>query len=354
MWPSSSKRKTRRPSLNEIDAVFRNELEPEFASIERHRKGVITGMMVTAAGIAVVLGVLANMGLLSGDGGLHFAQFVVIGGIAGGSWILHGSRAKFRSEFKQRVMVPVTKRFFPDLAYEPEGYVWKTQYDEADLFRKELDTYTGNDLFRGKLGEVDFSFSELLCQYETGSGKNRHTHTAFRGFFFVGEFHREFYFRTKIVPDTAESLFGVLGRELQRLGHGVTDEKLVDLENPEFEKLFKVTANDQLEARYILTPVFMEKLVAFRRKARGAVSLSFANGKMFLAIETNRDYFEPRLFGEILSRKDLMEFIDMLLLMTGIAEEFLHHPRLAKRPPNMPPPPIVKKLTPRKAENPST
>lgn len=339
MWPNSSKHRARRPSLNEIDAVFRNELEPEFAAIERHRKGVITGTLITAALVALALVAFYTFGVLNGESGFQFAQILVIGGVLGGGWVLKGSRAKFRSEFKERVMLPVTRRFFPELSYGPERCISKSLYDEADLFRTELDHYSGNDLFTGKLGEVDFSFSELLCQYQSGSGKNRHTHTAFRGFFFVGEFHRDFYFRTKIVPDTAESILGVLGRGLQRLGDSVSDEKLIDLENPEFEKLFKATANDQVEARYILTPIFMEKLVAFRRKVGGDVSLSFANGKMFLAISTHHDYFEPRLFGEILSRKDLMKFIDMLLLMTGIAEEFLHHPRLAVNPPNMPPPP---------------
>jgi hypothetical protein len=87
----------------------------------------------------------------------------------------------------------------------------------------------------------------------------------------------------------------------------------------------------------------MEKLREFRRRVGNDIHLSFVNGRMMLAIETQHDYFEPNLFGEILSRKDLMKFIDMLILLMGVAEEFLHHPKFGAKPPKMPPLPVIKR-----------
>jgi hypothetical protein len=329
-------KKKKRPSLNEIEAVFRSELAPEFAILEKDRQAVLWRVGISFILLAPMIFFCFRSGL-SGKR-IDFLELIFGAGFAAGMFYVRAAQMKYRKEFKQRVMVPLAKRFFPELQYQPEEFVGKNFYDESDLFRKELSTYTGNDLFKGALGEVDFHFSELLCQYTTGSGKNKQTHTAFRGFLFVGDFHRDISFRTKIVPDLAESMLGVLGRGLQRVFSG-QEEKLVDLENPEFEKTFKVTSGDQVEARFILTPAFMEKLLSFRKEVGNHIHLSFANGRMFLAVSTHHDYFEPNLFGEILSRKDLMKFIDMLILMTGIASELLHHPKFTAlpNPPKMPP-----------------
>lgn len=336
-------RKKKRPSLNEIDSVLCNELKPHFAELEQLRRGVIQALTISGCIVAVVAGIflLADFAApirRSGDA-LGMLLAATVGGCG---WYVARAKKKFSAEFKEKVMTKVAARFFPDLAYRPAEYVDKTYYDESQLFREQLNTYTGNDFFSGKLGEVDFKFSELLCQYTTGSGKNRQTHTAFRGFFFVGDFHREMFFRTSIRPDFAESVFGVLGRGLQRMSNG---KNLVDLENPEFEKLFVVTGDDQTEARFILTPLFMEKLCDFRERVGNNIHLCFVNGRMILAIETRHDYFEPNLFGEILSRKDLMKFIDMLGLLIGVADEFLHHPKFSVNPPAMPHRPLPPPLT---------
>jgi hypothetical protein len=332
----------KRPSLNEIDSLLREQLAPHFTELEKDRQTAIHWLL-----IAVILGGAAlTLFLYLASRNPFWMENTEI--FLGATFGLEGllfvgftkAKRRFALAFKEKVMRKVAGHFFPGLAYSPEACVAKGFYDESGLFRTELDTYTGNDFFRGKLGEVDFQFSELLCQYETGSGKNRQRLTAFRGFFFVGDFHREIYFRTLIRPDTAERLLGVMGRGLQRMGNG---SKLVDLEDPEFEKLFVVTSDDQVEARYILTPVFMEKLREFRRRVGNDIHLSFVNGRMMLAIETQHDYFEPNLFGEILSRKDLMKFIDMLILLMGVAEEFLHHPKFGAKPPKMPPLPVIKR-----------
>jgi hypothetical protein len=101
-----------------------------------------------------------------------------------------------------------------------------------------------------------------------------------------------------------------------------------------------------VEARYILTPLFMEKLKDFRQRVGSDVHLCFVNGKMILAVEADHDYFEPHLFGKILSRKDLMEFIDMLSLLIGIADDFLEHPQFRDAKPAMPHPPLPAKAVP--------
>lgn len=335
----------KKPSLNEIDSVFHKELAPHFAEIESLRTTIYVRVGIAIVIDAVLIVVFAL--LLKKNPSLDAGTLFPIAGsfcIALALFLAKGPYQKFRREFKEKIMNKIAYRFFPEMRYFHDRSVSKEFYDESKLFREELTNYSGGDFFQGKIGQVDFQFSELLCQYTTGSGKNKQTHTAFRGFFFVGDFHRDFYFRTTIQPDTAESLLGIVGRGIQRIT-STGDQQLVDLENPEFEKLFVVRSSDQVEARYILTPAFMEKLVYFRQKVGNPVHLCFVNGKMFLAVSTNHDYFEPKLFGSLLEKRDLMKFLEMLHLLFGVAEEFLHHPKFSVNPPKMkmPPLPIFRK-----------
>ena len=73
------------------------------------------------------------------------------------------------------------------------------------------------------------------------------------------------------------------------------DEPLnkVTLEDPEFNKRFDVYSSDQIEARYLITPSFMERLnnltTAFGTKK---VKCSFFDDKFMIAISTKKDLFE--------------------------------------------------------------
>jgi hypothetical protein len=343
LFPAFGKK---RPSLNEIDAVLRGELAPHFAELESYRRQVI--LRITATGVLTLFFLLFLFSLTrqrASAAPVPLNLFLVLTALAWAPlfYFVHRSRKRYTEAFKETVMTKIAARFFPELQYQPEHFISQSLYEESALFHKNLSLYTGNDLFQGKLGDVHFRFSELLCQYTTGSGKSRTTHTAFRGFFFVGDFQRDFYFRTTVQPDVAEHFLGVMGRGLQRLESGT---RLVDLEDPEFERLFVVTSDDQVEARYILTPAFMEQLKDFRQRVGHDIHLCFVNGKMILAIEADHDYFEPHLMGEVLSRRDLMGFIDMLSLLIGVAKEFLQHPTFAGAAPAMPHPPLPPKAVP--------
>lgn len=73
----------------------------------------------------------------------------------------------------------------------------------------------------------------------------------------------------------------------------------VKLESTNFEKRFNVFSKNQVEARYLLTPTFIEKFIrlytAFgTNKAKCSFYKDFSgNDRIMFAISTNRDLFEP-------------------------------------------------------------
>ena len=123
---------------------------------------------------------------------------------------------------------------------------------------------------------------------------------------------------TLVLPDTAEKLFGKLGQNLQAFS---SRGDLIKLEDPEFEKEFCVYADDQVEARYILSPSLMQRIVEFKRKWNTKVYLSFRDSKVYIAIKMDKNLFETRLFKSIVDYNFIEANIRFLALLTGIVED---------------------------------
>ncbi|MDQ7067482.1 MAG: DUF3137 domain-containing protein [Sulfurimonas sp.] len=144
--------------------------------------------------------------------------------------------------------------------------------------------------------------------------------TQFKGLFLVSEFPKHFSGTTLILPDTAQSTFGdFIGSFLQE--YNFSREDLIKLDNVAFEKEFVVYGTDQIEARYILSPTLMENILYFKKRSQHPLSLSFKGGKIYMAIEYNKDLFEPSVFHSLLKYKIAMEYVETLHLAIGIVKE---------------------------------
>lgn len=111
----------------------------------------------------------------------------------------------------------------------------------------------------------------------------------FAGLILKLEFSKQFNGMTIIKKD--HGLFNIINFEAG-LEH-------VRLEDPIFEKEFEVFASDQVEARYILTTVFMERLLEFK-KAMQTKSLvaSFYQNNLLLLIARPKPLFKSSTLSE--------------------------------------------------------
>jgi|GEM_PF-3436841 Protein of unknown function (DUF3137). len=71
----------------------------------------------------------------------------------------------------------------------------------------------------------------------------------------------------------------------------------VHLEDPAFNDNFKIFADDQVEARYLLTTAFMERLLNFQKRYNCTASVLFDNSisqksNVFLSLSFGKDFFE--------------------------------------------------------------
>ena len=137
------------------------------------------------------------------------------------------------------------------------------------------------DLIEGERADAKFSLVECKLTEEQGSGKNRRTVTTFQGLLFHIEYPQRFLGRTLLAR-----------RGWSKGWFSNKDLEKVDLTSVELEKAFQVYSTDQVEARFLLTPDRMERLVALERHFKGGKLRGIFEGDhLTLALEA-KDQFE--------------------------------------------------------------
>lgn len=235
-----------------------------------------------------------------------------------------GPIKEYTSEFKSQIIARIVTFIDENLQYESQKYISSSLFRGSDIFKVAPDRYCGDDFVSGKIKDTSFQFSEIHAEYktETTDSKGRrqeHWHTIFKGIFFIGDFNKRFKGKTVVLPDNLEKLFGNMGSVMQ--GWNLMRSQLVKLDDPEFEKLFVVYSDDQIEARYILSMSLMKRIVDFKNKTKKQIYLSFVGNKIFVAVPYTRNLFEPSIFKTVLDFNPIQQYCEDLQLAVGIIDE---------------------------------
>ncbi len=243
-------------------------------------------------------------------------------------------KARFRAAFKEQVIPFIAKKYDERLDYYPYDGLMK-EYDASGLFTREYDRYKAEDTFRGTFDLTTFSFGEIFTEYKTvttDSKGNRQEqwHTIFRGLLFVSDFHKHFSGETFVDVDTMERMFGKLGRRFQKWNTSRKGD-LIKMENPGFEKQFAVYSTNEQEARYILTPSMMERMIALREKMNTPIAFSFRNNHLYVAVSKQEDFFEPTIYRTLLREERYRSWWELLVAMSRIVEDLNLNTRIWTR-----------------------
>lgn len=130
---------------------------------------------------------------------------------------------------------------------------------------------------------------------------------AFQGILGSFEFNKDFHGATAVVSK------GWGSKEIFKLTTAYGKMEEVELENPNFAEAFDVYSGNQQEARYILTPAFMEALLRFTSSVGGRPSFYFSDSRFFLWI--NKNVWDV---SDILEKED--NFIKVVKLYVYISE----------------------------------
>ncbi len=184
-------------------------------------------------------------------------------------------KKNFESKIKNRIMDTVCSCF--------GNFSWTSSYSQIAAQRFVdvglFPSFTGfdpDDVFLGTYKDVSIDIVE--AEYERGSGKNRTT--VFKGLCIKLDMNKNFKGHTLLMEDKLMHKSPLPG-----LRH-------TELEDVNFEKKYDVFTDDEVEARYILTPTLMEKLtnikMAFKCKS---IRCAFKEEKLYIAMKTSKDLF---------------------------------------------------------------
>ncbi len=173
----------------------------------------------------------------------------------------------------------------------------------------------GASLIKGEIEETAFS-----CNHLTVLPPNRdETYIHFQGILVTLELARPLQGKTVVVPDRAQKQLGTyLGKKVQVQGQGSLE--LVYLEDPVFEELYAVYGEDQIEARYVLTPLKMRRLVELRSRFGENISFSFDKGQIAIAIN-HRPLHVVHVQSPIHADAALQQLLEPIKLVEDLIEK---------------------------------
>ncbi|MCZ6135331.1 DUF3137 domain-containing protein [Campylobacter ureolyticus] len=233
---------------------------------------------------------------------------------------------EFRQNFKEFYLKPfIEKKGFK---YEMKRHIKADIIKHCGLFPMFNDE-GGNDLISGKINGVKFKFSDIILQdyieppevegkismfYYSLSylfySKNfryedwrLHKYT---GLFFVADFNKTITSNTYIMSNKAPKS----DKKLQKI---LTD-------NYEFNKNFKIYTDDIINAMYILSPALMESIIKIKNRFKVPINLSFLGSKIYIAINTDKDNFEPNLNQNLITKNPAKKILNDLNTILQIVE----------------------------------
>ena len=237
------------------------------------------------AGI-VVLPVLALFWVaqMFGDWNEQLKMFLSFIGLAGGGGWAYAPRAKAIKETKRGINQAIAESLGLTYAdeFEPgHGFALAKTYQMVPSH----DRSSFEDLWSGDLAGRAFTLHEAHLEERRGSGKNRRWVTVFRGAILTIAFDRPFHGTTLVERNKKHrKLFGGAKDSVTFDGHRLD---CADMVHPEFEDAFSVWTDDQVEARYLVHPQYIERLIGVEQGFGGQnVRALFKGGELAVCIES--------------------------------------------------------------------
>lgn len=194
----------------------------------------------------------------------------------------------YRKLYKAYFVERNLHHFFTDIYYNHEQGIPKQVLTATDMIRTG-DVYHSNDFTSGKYKDVPFTQADITIQEEHTDSDGDTTYvTIFRGRWMIFEFPKSFTFRLQVVEKWfTASKKPSKNKELKRKIEKISTESTT------FNKKFNVYAEDGFEAYYILDPAMIDHIEQLSESHKGKLLLCFVDNKLHVAINDNKDAFEP-------------------------------------------------------------
>ncbi len=266
--------------------------------------------------------------LIAGLGFMFFGHpaVAIVGVIAGGGVWAWGEKDlnALKEEAKLMLVDPVAREFGMDFSHRVSEPAVIHRFKSMGL-APGWDRARFEDCLTGARKDVPFEFFEAKLEKRQRSHGKHGSRTrwvkVFEGQCLVAHFPRPFQGSTRVYRDAG------MFNSFVKLGHSFGNHQRVALEDPKFEKAFEVYSTDQVEARYLLTPDFMERLLNLEATFHGKkLRCAFSAGEMYVAVEGGNLFEAGSMFRPMDDlarvREILQDFAAVFLLIDAMGQRY--------------------------------
>lgn len=244
--------------------------------------------------------------------------------------VIRGEKNSVISDLTEEVL----KEIFEVKEYNRNGVIDRKHIDNSRLFPIWSDNgnnisidesyyvdgseyHRGSDHIKGKYKGIDFEFSdmELFKQKVTKDDEGKETTTTenlLKGQWTVLSLNR-----------SVEHKVQVKKKETRLMGGYKKGKNSIETENMDFNKKFEVYG-DSHTAFYILTPHFMEYIIAADDKFPGRTYLGFEGDKVHIVRDTGKNLFKVK--GDAKNREKVKERIESeCKFITDVLDEIMRN-----------------------------
>ncbi len=236
---------------------------------------------------------------------------------------LRGPIYLYKKKAKNTIMADFAG-FFGSFSYENERCLPDALLKQSELFG-DYNLNKGDDFFYGTYKDVNIVIAEELLQkisyfYKTQAAlggrlenqQETRKKKIFRGVCILLTMNKNFKGRTVVLKD----------RGIFNMFKHISGLERVKLEDMYFEDLFEVYSSDQIEARYLLTTAFMERMLKLSELYGGkSIQFSFNNNQLLLAIPTDQDMFEAcSFFRSNVNKKKIFRVFEQFYTVFSVVD----------------------------------
>ena len=375
--------------INEqFELIFKTKIERNIAPLEAERKKLnqlssiaLTVIFIVLAVVLIICFGFKESGLVGYAVGLFFLSVVLF------MVIIAPRQSKYRKELKSKLLSNILS-IFGKFHFSDRQVISLKEIKTNGLFRNAT-AKKDDDVIVGKYKDIDISITETKLTHTEQSGESRSTKTDFSGLILRIKMNKNFEGHTVVrqkplsyeqflnnlralkQKNTAlipSEIFNMVESPMTKLAFqamNLTDKRNkfslslddgiglrvnlnsakvpknleeVKLEDPEFNNIFDIFSDNQVEARYLLTTSFMERLKNISTVMLVLdVHCIFKDGYITLFLghpiteAMFKDYgffeLEPKK-GETLYNKEVYKrvFVELLMIF-----DFIHHFKLEQK-----------------------
>jgi hypothetical protein len=314
----------------ELSSVLNQAEEIRLEQASKYQKGVVLTISSILIGVlSFVLALLKFYPIILFVLGIIF----LLTSIIVYKYTASKAQKEYKKHFKSNILKRIVESMMPNVSYQAERGVEKTDFNNSQLFSTNYNIYNTEDYFSGTHNGISFEMSELdvkrrsqSTSYSNGQSRSTTTITPiFKGVFILINSNKSTYGETYVLPDSAEKMFGSIGKFLQKsIGSLVQRGSMIYMENyPDFEKHFVVYSTEEIETQRLLSQNLVESIMDIYARWKITPSFAFIQNKIYVAVPYRKDLLKVSLHKSLINNQEeiLQKFIDETALCMSIIDE---------------------------------